>query len=316
MVPLSTVNSATTKEGVLTSVVVLLDAVVFMVYAWLLPRAATGSWQFSGLLILLALWWLAGTLLALALCRRVVSTLSLCLLPALAVVVVSGFSTVVMGGALLLAIFTLLASRTLIRDEQNRLTLRTTQIFTGATRLLALGLLITLTSLAWPVLTDSVKTTRLAITERQIAPLLRPLEPVIRDFLPGYSSQASLDDLLDVRLAEEKKKLPPGAVIDPAQEQRIREDLKQRLGENVSGHEGLAAIVAGTLNRSLNRLATQSPVQASLLLAVLAFLTLRALLPFVVWPTLGLTGILVKLAVASKLAVLTSEPATRERLTL
>lgn len=307
-------NAAQKQIGIVVFTL-LASAAALTTYVALLP-AATTAWPLAAMLLVCFVVWLAVMLLTLAICRRAVSVILLTLVPGLVAIVISGFSPVVAGGALLLAIFTLLCQRTIVRDEQNRVYYRTAHFFSGAARLLALGLFIMLTSLAWPVVSDSVKTTRFEISDRQVAPFMRPIEPIIRDFFPGYSSDASIDELIDASLAEEKKKLPPGAVIDPVQEAQIRADLKTRLGENVTGNEGLASVVAGRINRQINDLAAQNPIQASVLLAVLAFLTLRALLPFVVWPTLGVLALLVKLAVQGHLVTISTQTVEMERLSL
>lgn len=303
------------KELGLLALLTGVSALVVLVYVIFLP-VAVEAWVVALFLALLVLVWQALWLMALSLGRRKAITAGLCVVPALIVVVISRFSPVAAGGALLLVVFSLLAARTLVRDEANRLYYRTTDFFTNAARLLALGVLITLTSLAWPILTDSIKNTRFTISERQVAPFLKPIEPVIQDFFPGYTATASIDDLINASLAEEKKNLPPGAVIDPVQEERMRQDVKRRLGGNITGNEGLAAVVAGKINRQINAMTSQNPLQASILLAVLAFLTLRALLPFVVWPTLVLVALLMKLAVALKLAQVRTENVTLERLRL
>lgn len=303
------------KELGLVAVALLYSAAALVTYIILLP-AATQSWVFIIVLAVVLLAWLALMVLALALCRRALSVTALTLVPGAIGIIISNFSPVVAGGALLLAIFTLMSARTIVREEQNRLYYRTNHFFAGATRLLTLGLLIMLTSLAWPQLSDSVRNTRFVISERQVAPFMRPIEPLIRDFFPGYSATASIDELIDASLAEEKKKLPPGTVIDPLQEQQIRSDLKTRLGQGLTGNEGLAAVVAGRINRQINDMATQNPVQASLILAVLAFLTLRALLPFIVWPALAAVALLVKLAVRGRLVRVATEQVMMERLRL
>lgn len=308
-------TNAAQKEIGLVIFALLFGAVGLAAYTMLLP-AAIETWSYTVILVAIALLWLAVMLVTLSMCRRALSVIALTLLPATMAIVMSGFSAVVIGGALLLAVFTLLAQRTLLREEQNRLQYKTTQFFSSATRLLALGLMIMLTCLAWPVLTDSVKNTRFVISDQQVGPLLRPLEPIIRDFFPGYSSGASIDELIDATLAEERKKLPPGTVIDPLQEQQVRADMRARLGANLKGNESLATIVADRVNGSVNTLAAQNPVQASLILAVLALLTLRALLPLVVWPTLGLVALLVKIAVSSHLASITTQEVLMERLRL
>lgn len=302
------------KEIGITLFAVLVTAVVFTVLAIALPLLH--RWPLAVSLAMLVIIWLALMLVVLTLGRRVLTTAVLCLVPGILLVLLSRLNPVVIGGAVLLSIFTLLASRTLIREEQNRLYYRTTHLFGGAARLLTLGTLIAVTSLAWPVLEDSVKNARFEISERQVAPLLKPIEPIIGDFFPGYSSGASIDELIDASVAEEKKNLPPGASIDPAQEARIRQDIKDRLGENITGREGLAAVVAGKINRQINTMATQNPVQASLILAILAFLTLRALLPFIVWPTLILVAALVQLVIHSQLGRIETQEVVMERLRL
>lgn len=308
-------TNAAQKEIGLVVFTLLASAAALTMYVVLLP-GAIDAWLYTIILVVTFLLWLALMLVTLAICRRALSVMALTLGPGAGAIAMSGFSAVAIGGALFLAIFTVLAQRTLLREEQNRLYFRTTHFFASATRLLALGLMIMLTSLAWPVLTDSVKSTRFVISDQQVAPFLRPLEPMIRDFFPGYSSGASIDELIDATLAEEKKKLPPGVAIDPRQEQQIRADMSARLGVSLKGNESLATLVADRINGYVNTLATQNPVQASVILAVLVFLTLRALLPLAVWPTLGLVALLVKIAVSSHLASITTQEVMMERLRL
>lgn len=308
-------TNQTTKEIGIALVTAGISLGAVLGYRLLLPYAVV-AWPYTVVLLLIVLFWQAVLMVSLALARRPGVLAWLCLAPPLIVILVGRMTGVAIGGAALLALFSLLAARTLVRDEANRVMYRTADLFLHATRLLTMGTLIALTSLAWPVLTDSIKSTRFVISEQQVAPFLKPIEPIIQDFFPGYTAGASIDDLLDASLAEEKAKLPPGVIIDPVQEQQMREDIKRRFGKEITGQEGLAAVAAGKINEQINSLATQNPVQASLLLIVLVFLTLRALLPFIVWPTLFFTAGIVKLAVLTKLAELKSETVTQERLRL
>ncbi|MEX1997619.1 MAG: hypothetical protein WEA04_03010 [Candidatus Andersenbacteria bacterium] len=303
------------KELALVIFVCSYSLLPFAAMMLLLPLSLQHGW-YALVIILLALVWIMLMALCLSILRRPASLAALYLVPALMVVAFSILSPVGIGAAVLLVVFMAMAQRTIVREVHNRVYYRITQIFPGGVQLLTLGLMIALLGVAWPLITNSVAQARFQITERQIEPLLKPFDPIINDFFPGYTPQTSFDELLEASIAEERKKLPPGYIIDEQQLQRSRQEIAQRLGQNLSGQESFSTIVAGLINRQINELTSQNPLIASILLMIIIFLTFRVLVPFIVWPTLGLIALSVQLGQEAQLFTITRTQAMVERLQL
>lgn len=302
------------KEIGVAVFLVLFTVLEFFTLGTLLAEASTGQWYLF-LLVGLSLIWLAFMSAGLALTAQPALTV-LMVIPALTLAAVGRGSPVAIGGAFLLALFTLIAQRSFAREVQNRVLYRTSQVFNLGVRQLLLGLMVAVTSLALPLITTSLQGSRLQVTERHVEPLLGVVEPLIAGWLPGYTTTATVDQMIQVSLNETLTQLPAGLTIDEGETARQRAAIGRSLSVELTGRETMPRIVAAMINGYVGQIAAQNPLTVSLILVVVVFLTLRTLVPFLVWPVIGVIAGIVWMARQIGLIYITRSQAMVERLQL
>lgn len=288
---------------------------VVVLFAFLFQHATT-DWVTAVVLALITVLWVALLAIGLTVVRSKISTAVLVLLPPLMVAAVSRLSVIAMGGAVLLAIFTLLARHTFTRELESRLEYGVVTIFGRGVRLLALGCMIGLLGLTWTTLTGEEGVYEFQVSEERLEPLLRPAEPLIRRFVPQYQPDLTIDEFIQRELDAQAAELSPGVGIPPEQVARSRAQLAEQLGEELTGDETITTIVTRKLNRSITVLTQENVFLVTAVLIAIAYLTLRALLPFVVWPLLGVIALLVIALRSAGLLVMREAQVTTQRLTL
>ncbi|MEX2054786.1 MAG: hypothetical protein WD972_01265 [Candidatus Andersenbacteria bacterium] len=303
------------KELGVVAFVCAFTIVEFFAFATLLPLAFQST-GYAVLLAILSLFWIACMGIGLALATKVLSIIALIVVPAVVAILLSRFDTVAIGGGVLLGIFLLLAQRTFVREVQNRIYYRTTHVFTAGLKMVILGVIVVLTALVLPTLTSPDATQQFDVQERHIEPLLRPLEPVLQRYIPGYTKEATIDEIVKKQVDAQQEQLPPGVEIPPDQVRQSRQELAKRLNVSLNGRETVTTVVTRMLNRQVRQLSTTSPLLIPIILVAVVFLTLRALVPFIVWPVLGLVGLILYFARGIGLVYVSRTEATIERLQL
>lgn len=294
------------------SVLSLVEFVLFSV----LFRFAMKDWVTTAVLVVISVGWVASMAIALATVRYKTSVAVLVVAPTVIIIALSKLSVIAIGGAALLGIFTLMAQRTFTREMHNRIRYRTTEIFGVGLRLLTLGFMIGLLGLSWSSFTGEGSVYRFQVAEQQLAPLMKPLEPIVRNFLPTFRSDLTVDQFIQQEIEKQTNQLPPGVTLPPGQLAQSRAELSQRFGEQLSGQETLTTLVTHRINNSIGALAEENVLLVTLVLIIIAFLTLRALLPLLVWPLLGIVALLVLALRAIGLLHIQDTQVTVERLSL
>lgn len=303
------------KEIGVIAAMCLVTLLEFFSFATFLPQAAAKP-AFAVVLVLLSIVWVSCAAVAFALVGSRSGLAVLLIFPAAVTVIISRLLPVAIGGAILLSIFCLMAQRTLVREVRNRVYYQTSHVFGSGIRLLTLGLMVGLTGLVLPILNATPGSYQLRVTERQIEPLLKPFEAYIGQLLPGFRPDASIDELIDEQIRQQEAQLPEGVELSEQQREVARQQLGRQLQQKLTGQESVATIVANSLNQSVSKITSQNPLLASLILVALVFLTLRALVPFLIWPILGVTAGLIYILRQAGLIYVARTQAMIERLQL
>lgn len=263
------------KEIGLTIMCITLSGLLFFGLAYTLADVPQNTPLFIAL-VPLAVAWLVITAITLYLLPRWGFAGAICLAAAVGTLSAGGLNNWgAIGGGLLIGLLTAGAAQAFKRDSRNLRQYRTVSIFAAGSRLLLTGLILAGAGIALPVIEGSIKREGLAVTPKQVAFVLRPLAPLLKDIVPNFT-----------------------------------------LTSNVDGQESLADIVTGRLNQTLQRVTQVNALTVALVAVVLAFLTIRALIPLVAWVLLAAVALGMWFARGVGLVVTLKETIDVENLTL
>ncbi len=248
--------------------------------------------------------------------NRVGVTVSLVILPALVLFIVSGFNIGSVIGAALLAAVVFAAQHSIHHEMNNQVKFKIGAIFRSGTKLLLLALVIALITLAQPVFRDTEKASSLLIKEQYIAAITKPISPLIGRYIPNYTNSTTIDQIIDAQLASQAEKLPPGFVLPPNQREQARTELSRQFGTTLTGQETLPGIVTTFLNGYIHGVAGQSTLAVAIATIAITLIAFRILVPFLVWPVIGVIVIIIDAAKRIGLIALVKDQVTIERIHL
>lgn len=268
------------------------------------------------LLTFIALLWVAILAVAIALAQQPGSMAFLIITTSFALMV-AGFMTQVFIPAIMAALIMAVAlgiSRLILRREMmNRVFFHVRHVFTHGARSITLGLIVAIAALAWPYVTkELIAPDKIGIPEEQIARLLRPVEPLLRNIIPGFQSTLTIDQIIAQQIGQEA-----ATKLSPADLDLLRQEFGSRLnlGRNtLTGVETSATLVTNTVNLQLRALAERSPWLLTFIILLIIILAAHAIVPFIVWPILGLISGIVALLRQVGMIYLARSQATIERL--
>lgn len=302
------------KEIGLVAVACLYTVLFWIGLALFIGTAEPTSSPLMVVITLAAIIWVIMVDFAMAVTPLIMSTVAIIVVAAGMVVVTGRASYASLIGAVLLAILLASAKQSMSREITNRVRYSTTQIFSAGARATMLGLVIAISSLSLPLISQNIFEEQLAIPEDYIVKAAQPLDPVIARLFPGTSGGSTIDDLINTQLAQQ---LPPGAVVTEAQRAVLRQELAVQIGSSkLAGSETFSRIAAQRVNSALKDLAHRNPLILAIALVIIVFLTLKALVPLLIWPVLGGLAGAMALARLVGLTYLLRTEATIERVTL
>ncbi len=304
------------KELTIVGFASLYSLLYFLLVALLL-RGQSSSTVFSIVIIVAGLLWVAIMASALAFAsRRLGVSMSLTVIPALAVMIVGRVSLEAIIGGILLAVFILIGRSVMARDMESRIKFAIRPMFWSGSKALLFGLLVVITTLALPVVTTSVQGGEIRVPRAYVNTVLRPASPIIEKYLPQYTPDTTVNQIIAAQIAQQTLELPPGIPYPPDQHAQILKELSRQLGVPLGGHETIPDLVANWINVRLQRLAEQNGILLVIILVVLVLLTLRALIPLLMLPVIMFIKILVYISQRIGLVALMKTQVTIERLHL
>jgi hypothetical protein len=269
------VTPAYQKEIALALGSIAVAVLLWWSFAW----ALTDSFQNLGLTItvgVLAILWCIITPITLFMAGRWWTAAAVAGAAAVAPITAGGFSWGAMGGGVLGGLFALAAWRAFKKGGENMRRFRTGAIFTSGTRLLVTGVILAAAGIALPFLEGKIAQRGIEISPDQVALALRPVQPFLRDIMPSLDSDTDIDTIIDNQIRQQG--VDP-ATLPPEERKRIHQQFSQQFSIPVTGQESLSDVVAGRLNETLGRIAQANALTLALVALVVAFLTLRAIIP-------------------------------------
>ena len=260
--------------------------------------------------------WLTYIAVVLAVATQKSAVLILVLgIPITVVAVAHGSLTAV--GAAIVMIALLAASYARIRGEvAGRIKHQTVAVFRGGVSLLVLVLLLAVIGILVPQLVTKAEKGELDIQlpEQTVMAIVRPFAGMLERLIPGYTHQASVNDLISTSIASKTQ----GSAIPPAaleqQRSQVRASLAAYLGQPIQGNETVPVLVTKMINNQITRALEQNQLVVTLLGIGIVLLIARVMIPVIVWPTLGLIAMSVITARRMTLLHITLIPSTVEQL--
>lgn len=190
----------------------------------------------------------------------------------------------------LLALFLFAAQESIVRKAAERLRLQLRYILFPGLSLLIAGFAIAAFALSVPSLREAMRNGQFGISTDVTAAILAPAVPIIGNILPGYTPEATVDELIAAQarqqLGDEVQNLPPEQLV------QARRELATSLKVDLNGSETVADIVALYSNDFLRRVTAGNGVMAVIVLATVGLLAIRAAVPLISWLPLILAGAL------------------------
>lgn len=205
---------------------------------------------------------------------------------ALATILAGLFSIPAIVGGILVWVFLASAARMIAGSTKERTTIRLVPILIPGLRFIFVGLALAIAAFLLPLVRTQVSSGGVMFSTSTLDLLLRPATPILEGILPGYTPEATVDQLIDRQLRQQEQSLPPGVSISPGQRVQVRQELSQRFGLRLTGSETIADILAAYVNTYIQRLGDRSGVLVIIVLLALGFLAVRAVVPLFAWTAL------------------------------
>lgn len=246
------------KEGLLTLIGGVLSATFYGGFVWLLNHTAT-QWFWYGVAVL-GVFSTSLLMIAIALIQHRGLRWLACFLPATAVAAFGKFQPAAIAGAGLLVIATLVASVTVRDHLDDYVKVQPTRSFWVGSQLVVIATIAALAGLYFPILVDQLQNKEVQFSEQAVEPFLRPLTPVLENFIPGFQPEQS--------------QIPAPVVAE------LTRQLKQPHQQPLT----MSILVTNFLNQHLSRFVSESPIIVSVVILVPAFFTIWFLSPALLWP--------------------------------
>ncbi|MEX0650237.1 MAG: hypothetical protein WD200_04495 [Candidatus Andersenbacteria bacterium] len=289
------------KEIGLVVIAGLYSMLLFMTYALLLRGPGEWGTGYVTLIAIAGIVWAAlySVVAAFIASRGAGMSVFLILPPPVMAFALGGITLSSAIAAGLLLVFLIAAYRSINTELKDRVRVRVTRTFGTGARTLVFGFLLTLIIIAVPALQRGVTGGTIQISSTYIGALTTPATPLIKQLLPGYTKESSVDELITAYMNQQQQNLPPGFTIPPDEHLRTKQELSRQLGIQVQGSETLPELLTGYFNQYLQQALVRtnsSEGQGAAVFAVgllIAVLALRAVVSLIVWPTYALIFFLI-----------------------
>jgi hypothetical protein len=228
---------------------------------------------------------------------------------ALAVLLAGGLTIGSIVAAFLLLLILYGVGHSLQKEMMYRLEFRVSKIFRQGVKVLLIGLIIVIAGFSLSVIESAVAVEGLSVSDQQVAQIINPLEPVLNNLMPGLNSSITLEQVVEDRLVKQAGV----SELSDDQKNQVREQIAIQLGSEKAAQQTLSAVVADKINSQLTNISQTNSLLVALALIILLFLTLRAAIPFMLWPVLGLVYLMISIAKRYELVHLEFKQVTAQR---
>jgi hypothetical protein len=162
------------------------------------------------------------------------------------------------------------------RVSSNLRVFRATAVFAPGMRHMVTGMLLAAAGIALPYVQGEISETGLVVSPEYVALVLRPLQPFLQDIVPVLDADTDIDTIIDNQIRQQGG---DPATLSSGERQRIHQQVSDQFKVTVTGRESLSEVVAGRINDTLRRVTQANALIISLVAVVVAFLTIRAVIP-------------------------------------
>ena len=139
------------------------------------------------------------------------------------------------------------------------------------------------------------------------------MQPFLGDLVPSLDSDTNVDTIIDNQIRQQG--VDP-ATLPPEERERIHQQFSEQFGLAVTGNESFSDVVAGRLNETLQRITQANALMVALVAVVLAFLTIRAIIPIMARLVVVAIAAAIWLACKTGVLVATKQTVEAEMVTL
>ena len=199
-------------------------------------------------------------------------------------------------------------------ELNTRVNVHVIPVYYSAVRYVVFALLISLITLSIPSLLTSFDNNSIAVPADTFKLIIRPFESVIAGYLPGYTTDSTIDEIITRQLKSQYPDLsaPEINLAKPA----VRQEFAKQFGTQLSGRETLADISAGWINKRLRQMAGDNRQVAVVFVIGVTFVAVRIIVPIIIWPVLFLVSIILRLSEQIGLITILRTQVTVERMSL
>ncbi|MBI1834085.1 MAG: hypothetical protein HYR90_04665 [Candidatus Andersenbacteria bacterium] len=267
------------------------------------------SW---GVVAVVLLWAAITSLSSLFLAKWFGGRLSIIVTGLVTMFIVGRLSVASLVGGALLALFIFAAQDSIVRKSTERLRTQLRYILIPGIGLLIAGIAVAAFALSVPALREGLREGKFGLSEEVAATILAPVAPVISNMLPGYTPQATVDELIS---AQARQQLGDSfSSLPPQQLEQARQELARSLKlEDLDGNETVAKVAVMYSNDFLRRVTAGNGILAVIVMATIGLLAIRATVPLISWIPLFLAGALMWMAKKAGLVRIEQTQVTAER---
>ena len=189
-------------------------------------------------------------------------------------------------------------------------------VFLPALRMIVAGIAIMVIVLVLPTVRQYIGNGGIRVDATVIAYVSGPATPLVQSIFPGYSTDQTVNEIIDDEIKQQTQSLPPGYEIPPQQKAIAIRNLSETLGVSLTGEEKAPDVLAAVINNYIQKISTVDGVLVTFILAGLGLLAIRALVPIVSWLALGFVSIMFLLAKRFNFIVIQKQQLPVDRLTL
>lgn len=205
-------------------------------------------------------------------------------------------SVAAIAGAAISLLFLFIARSYIYRELKSRIRFRASEIFPFSTRYTLLALAFGLVGMSFPGLTERFNASNLQIPEKYVQSVLQVATPLVGQLVHGFDPSKTVDQFLVEQVKGSGQVTVGDTAVPPGELTILRHQFAAQFGVPVAGEETLASVAGGIVNRYVQSWAKDNNWIFIGVVVILLFLTWRAIIPFLVWPTLALLWLINVLA--------------------
>lgn len=230
--------------------------------------------------------------------------------------IVGLFSLTTLIGSVLLFMFLSAGARLISTAAASGITFKLQPVLMPGLRMILAGAAIMVVVLALPVTRQFLQQGGAQVSPEVVAYLSRPVTLLLKNVVPEYSPDQTVNQIVDRQLEQQYKDLPSGLEVPPQQKDLIISDFSQKIGVPLTGDEKAQDVLAVFINNYVQKISTVDGILVTIILAGIGLLAVRALVPILSLITFGFATVIFSLAKRFGLVTMQKEQVPVDKLIL